>query len=555
MKRVWWKESIVYQIYPRSFKDTNGDGVGDIKGIIEKLDHIRSLGVDVIWICPVYDSPNDDNGYDIKNYFQILSEFGSMSDFDELLEKVHQSGMKLIMDLVANHTSDEHAWFLESRASTTSDKRDYYIWKDGKNGNPPNNWKSFFGGDAWEYDSETDQYYLHLFTRKQPDLNWENPRLRQDLYQMMHWWLQKGIDGFRMDVISLISKRNYEDTPFSSLNETIENVYANGPKVHAFIHEMNREVLSKYDIMTVGEGPGITLEQGLDYVQYSREELNMIFHFGHMFMDHGPGGKFDPVPYDFVEFKKVFIQWDEAMQNGGWSAIFLGNHDFPRIVSRFGNDTHYREASAKALCLMLHTLRGTPYIYQGEEIGMTNVAFESIDEYRDVETLNAYQEVKTKGGVLEQMIKAIHWQGRDNTRTPMQWDASTNAGFTTGKPWIKVNPNYKAINVEAQEKDSGSILNFYREVIQIRKKYFSLTYGDFFVIDPEHARVFAYWRSMENECFLVLINFSDGPVEFRIDDRFSSFKPTLIKSNYDQPEPIIDLVAPLKPWEASLYAI
>ena len=444
MKKTWWKESIIYQIYPRSFKDSNGDGIGDIPGIMSQLDYIQSLGVDVIWLCPVYQSPNDDNGYDISNYRVIHPEFGTMEDFDQLLQGIHSRDMKLVMDLVANHTSDEHDWFKESRSSLDNPKRDYYIWKEGKNGAEPNNWQSFFGGKAWELDATTGQYYLHLFTRKQPDLNWENPNVRKEIYDQMRFWLEKGVDGFRMDVISLISKRHYEDTPFEEFNRTIAEVYANGPQIHEFLQEMNQEVLSRYNVMTVGEGPGITLENGIEYVAEDRKELNMIFHFDHMFLDHGPGGKFDPVKVDFIRFKKIFAEWDQKLGETGWNSIFLGNHDFPRIVSRFADDGEYWEESSKLLAVMLLTMRGTPYIYQGDEIGMTNVAFPSIDDYRDVETLNAWKEKEANGENLDSLLEAIHEQGRDNARTPVQWEDAENAGFSEATPWIEVNPNFKS---------------------------------------------------------------------------------------------------------------
>jgi len=517
MQKNWWKEAVVYQIYPRSFNDSNGDGIGDLPGIIEKLDHIKSLGVDVIWLCPVYKSPNDDNGYDISDYYDIMDEFGTMADFDKLLEETHDRGMKLLMDLVVNHTSDEHAWFKASRSSKDNPKRDYYIWKPGKNGGPPNNWKSFFGGNAWVYDEQTDEYFLHFFTKKQPDLNWENPTVRQEVYQLMKFWLDKGIDGFRMDVISLISKRNYEDSPYSDFDQTIKKLYANGPKVHDYLKEMNHEVLSKYDCMTVGEGPGIDLENGIKYVSAKEKELNMIFHFDHMFIDWGEEGKFTPKPYSLVEFKKIFSNWDQRMNQDGWNSIFLGNHDFPRIVSRFANDKEYRTDAAKLLALMLLSMRGTPYIYQGDEIGMTNVAFDSIEDYDDVETFNVYQEWKEQGKDLDQLMKAIHEQGRDNARTPVQWNSTLNAGFTSSNPWIKVNPNYTDINVASQENDPNSILNFYRKMVRFRKAYPALIYADFDIIELEHEKVFAYWRTLEEERYLVLLNFSDEQQSFKVE--------------------------------------
>ncbi|MEQ9298705.1 MAG: alpha-glucosidase [Cyclobacteriaceae bacterium] len=555
MKRVWWKEGVIYQVYPRSFNDSNGDGIGDIPGVIEKLDYIKSLGVDIIWLCPVYKSPNDDNGYDIADYYNIMDEFGTIEDFDQLLEGVHDRGMKLIMDLVVNHTSDEHAWFIESRSSRDNPKRDYYIWKDGKNGGPPNNWQSFFGGDAWAFDEKTNQYYLRLFTKKQPDLNWENENLRKDVHTLMRYWLDKGIDGYRMDVISLLSKRNFEDTNFLGFNETIEHVYANGPKIHDYLQEMNKEALGDYDIMTVGEGPGISLQQGLNYVQEDRKELSMIFHFDHMFIDHGPGGKFDPVKYDLVHFKEIFAQWDKLMTKGGWSSLFLGNHDFPRMVSRFGNDKDYHVESAKALALMLFTMRGTPYIYQGDEIGMTNVAFDDISDYRDIETLQAHSGVQKENGDMEQFMAAVHWQGRDNARTPVQWDATANAGFSSGEPWIKVNPNYSDINVALQEHDSQSILNFYRSAVACRKEYQELVYADFEVIDVLNPRIFAYWRKGEGKTYLVLINFTEDTMPFAVQGLHEEADMVTLLANYPQETQLKDGRFDLKPWEAILYQI
>lgn len=555
MNKTWWKEAVVYQIYPRSFKDSNGDGVGDLPGIIEKLDYIKSLGVDVIWLCPVYDSPNDDNGYDIRDYYDIMADFGSMADFDQLLAGIHERGMKLLMDLVVNHCSDEHQWFQESRKSKDNPYRDYFIWKPGKNGGPPNNWQSFFSGSTWEYDELTDEYYLHLFTKKQPDLNWENPKVRQEVHKLMKYWLDKGVDGFRMDVISVISKKSYEDSPYTDFNETIDKVYANGPRLQEFLREMNREVLSKYDVMTVGEGPGINLDNGLEYVSSSAEALNMVFHFGHMFMDHGPGGRFDPKPIDFLEFKKVFSQWDEYLKEDGWGSIFLGNHDFQRIVSRFGNDGQYWKESAKLLSLLLFSMRGTVYVYQGDEIGMTNVAFDTIEEYDDVEIKNAYKEWKAQGKDLDQFLKYVHVNGRDNARTPIQWDASPQAGFTTGTPWLKVNPNYPEINVASQEGDDSSILAFYRRMVAMRKEHPTLVYGDFAPIQEDHPSVFAYWRWDAEAAYLVLLNFSDNTQEFELDDRFDYSKLRIVEANdLDFVEPK-DGKVQLKPWQAVLARV
>ena len=512
MNKTWWKEAVVYQIYPRSFKDSTGDGIGDIPGIVSKLEYIKSLGVDIIWLCPVYESPNDDNGYDISDYRRISEDFGGDPAFDELLDKMHQLGLKLVMDLVVNHSSDEHYWFEESRKSKDNPYRDYYYWKLGKNGEPPNNWTSFFSGSTWEYDNGTGEYYLHLFTRKQPDLNWENPKVRREIYDIMNFWFEKGIDGFRMDVISLISKRlDFQDAANpQNYEETIKAHYANGPRVHEFLKEMNREVLSKYDIMTVGEGPGIALDNALLYVDESREELNMVFHFDHMFIDNGPGGKYDPVDMDFIRFKEVFAQWDAKLKGKGWGSIFLGNHDFSRMVCRFGSDGDYRTESAKMLAILLLSMRGTVYIYQGDEIGMTNVAFPSIEDYNDVETINSWKEAEKRGDDMVEFMKLVHKQSRDNARTPMQWSKESNAGFTTGEPWLKVNPNYDLINVKEQENKHDSILNFYRQMIGYRKMNPCLVYGDYQDLAPDHPELFIYRRWDDNHEFLVLLNFGES---------------------------------------------
>lgn len=552
MNKQWWKEAVIYQIYPRSFNDTSGDGIGDISGIIDKLDYIKSLGVDVVWLCPIYESPNDDNGYDISDYYNIMTEFGTMADFDRMLAEMKKRDLKLLMDLVANHTSDEHPWFVESRSSKDNPKRDYYIWRQGKNGDPPNNWQSYFSGNAWTHDPTTDEYYLHLFTKKQPDLNWDNKKVRQEIYDIMRFWLDKGINGFRMDVISVISKRNYNDTPYKDFWETVNKVYANGPRVHEFLKEMYENVLSHYNVMSVGEGSGIDIENAIKYVGEERKELNMVFHFDIMTMDHGPEGKFDYRKYDFVQFKKIYRKWDERLKNNGWNSIFLGNHDFPRMISRFGNDEEYWVESAKALAMLLMTMRGTPYIYQGDEIGMTNVAFPSITDYRDVETLNAYRVIEKENSNIEKMLKAIHVQGRDNARTPVHWNNEPMAGFTSGEPWINVNPNYKKINVAKQEKDPDSILNFYREMVAFRKHHPTLVYGDFEMIQEENNRVFAYLREDEENQYLVIINFSEEENTFELDDQLDMSKAVLAVSNYPEPKPsFFDLY----PWQANLYEL
>lgn len=549
MQRTWWKESVVYQIYPRSFNDSNDDGIGDIPGIINKLDYIKSLGVDIIWVCPVYKSPNDDNGYDISDYRDIMDEFGSMADFDRLLKSVHDREMKLVMDLVPNHTSDEHFWFRESRKSKDNPYRDYYFWKPAKNGQPPNNWPSFFGGSVWEYDPATEEYYLHLFSKKQPDLNWENPKVRQEIYDVMKFWFDKGIDGFRMDVVSLLSKRtDFPDSDIKDFNAVINRYYANGPRVHEFLKEMHQKVLAKYDIMTVGEGPGIDLEHGINYVEESGKELNMIFHFGHMFMDNGPRGKYDPVEWDLVDFKNVFTVWDEKLRGKGWGSIFLGNHDFPRIVSRFGNDKTYWKQSAKLLATLLLSMRGTTYIYQGDEIGMTNVAHLSIDDYRDIETLNSWKEAEAAGKPMDDFMKLVHLQSRDNARTPMQWNGTEHGGFSSVEPWLKANPNHRDINVEAQQNDDDSILNYYRKMIAFRKEHSTLIYGDYKCLLKDDQHIYAYERFDSEGHFLVVLNFSDNEQAFveKIGDSLN-----LLMNNYqDTNETTV-----LRPWEAKLFKV
>ena len=547
MKRHWWKESVIYQIYPRSFKDSNGDGIGDLRGIIEKLDYLKELGVDVLWLSPIYKSPNDDNGYDISDYYNIMDEFGTMADFDEMLQGIHDRGMRLLMDLVVNHSSDEHEWFQQSRLSKDNPYRDYYIWKPEK----PNNWKSFFGGEAWEYDEATGEYYLHLFTKKQPDLNWENPKVRAEVYKLMRFWLDKGVDGFRMDVIPLISKRlDYPNADFSDFNKVIEDLYANGPRVHEFLQEMNREVMSHYDMMTVGEAVGVTPEVANLYVGANRKELNMIFHFGHMFMDHGPGGKFDIAAWSLNDFKQVFTDWYNALGEEGWTNVYLDNHDFPRMVSRWGDDGTYRVESAKLLATLVLTLRGTPGIYQGTEIGMTNVAFDHFEDYRDVETLNAEKEYRALAKDLDGLLKAVHQQGRDNVRTPIQWDETQHGGFTTGTPWIKVNPNYPEINAKAVLADQNSIFYYYQNLLRFRKEHLTLTYGQYQPIDQGHAQLYAYRRWDAGGEFYIYLNFgeselSDFPVPVGL-----GFEQVI--GNYDF---VQDVYQPLRPWEARVFKV
>lgn len=520
--RKWWKEAIVYQIYPRSFMDSNGDGIGDLKGIIGKLDYIQSLGIDVVWLNPVYSSPNDDNGYDISDYRNIMAEFGTMEEFDELLAGLHDRGIRLIMDLVVNHCSDEHKWFQESKKSRDNPYRDYFHWWPAEKGKPTKRW-SFFDPDetAWKYEEETDSYYLHYFSQKQPDLNWENPKLRAEIYDMMHFWFKKGIDGFRMDVVTFISK----DLSFPELPEEKfgkENwipFYASGPRLHEYLHEMNREVLSKYDIMTVAEGTGTSPKDVLDFVAEERNELNMIYHFDHPNIGLLPRKRLAKNYRDLVRFKEVQSDWDDEVKDKGWGTIYLGNHDQPRMVSRWADDAEeHRELSAKLLNTLLLSMRGTPYLYQGDEIGMVNIKFDSIEDYRDIETINWYHLTKAEGGDAESLLEDHKITGRDNGRTPVQWNSSPNAGFTTGAPWLKVNPNYTAINVAQQEEDPNSVLNYFRQMVRLKKENPILIYGDLKTYVPEHPEIYAYTRSLNNESWLVVLNFSSTNKSFEIPD-------------------------------------
>lgn len=509
----WWKEGIVYQIYPRSFQDTTGNGVGDLQGIIKRLDYIESLGVDIIWLNPVYESPNDDNGYDISDYRNIMREFGSMSDFEELLSAMKTRGLKLVMDLVVNHSSDEHEWFKESRKSRENPYRDYYHWWPAEKGTPPKRW-SFFDveSNAWKYDETTDAYYLHYFSVKQPDLKWENPKVRQEVYDLMQFWFEKGVDGFRMDVIPFISK----DTSFPELPESYNGefipFYSNGPKLHDYLNEMNQTVLSKYDVMTVGEAPGVGIDRALDFVDEDRNELNMFFHFDLMGLDREKGETFlmAKEKWKLSEFKKIHSDWDTVFAERGWGSIFLNNHDFPRSVSRWGNDsrTHWYN-SATMLQTFLLSMRGTPYFYYGEEIGMTNIKFDSISDYQDINTLNRYKTLNQNGGDIEAFIENEKDASRDNARTPMQWDTSINAGFSNGKPWLKVNANFNdGISVAAQDSDKDSVLNYFRRMVKIRKEHPILVYGAYQLLQENNEDIYAYTRTLGLDTFLILLSFS-----------------------------------------------
>ncbi|MCI1479036.1 MAG: alpha-glucosidase [Clostridium beijerinckii] len=542
MDKKWWKESVVYQVYPRSFNDSNGDGIGDLRGIIEKLDYLKELGIDVIWLSPVYKSPNDDNGYDISDYEDIMDEFGTMEDMDDLIEEGNKRGIKILMDLVVNHTSDEHKWFIEAKKSKDNPYRDYYIWRDPVNGEEPNDLRSTFSGSAWQYDETTGEYYLHLFSKKQPDLNWENEEVRNRIYKMMNFWIDKGIGGFRMDVIELIGK--IPD----------KKVTHNGPKLHEYIREMNKKTFGGKDLLTVGETWGCTTEIAKKYSNPDDSELSMIFQFEHILLDQQPGKeKWDLKPLELLDLKKALSRWQVELEGTGWNSLFWNNHDVPRIVSRWGNDKEYRVESAKMLATLLHGMKGTPYIYQGEELGMTNVRFESLEDYKDIETLNMYNERKKQGYTHEEIMLSIYTKGRDNARTPIQWDDSQNAGFTSGQPWLKVNPNYKEINAESQLKDENSIFNYYKKLIKIRKSNPVVVYGKYELMLEENKEIFAYTRTLENEMLLVICNFTGNETEFVLERKFEFKSKELLISNYNvnENDPIDSIE--LKPYESRIY--
>jgi oligo-1,6-glucosidase len=549
-ENAWWKEAVIYQIYPRSFKDSNGDGIGDLQGVISKLDYIKSLGVDAVWLNPIFSSPNDDNGYDISDYRNIMTDFGAMSDFDELLKQMHQKDLKLILDLVPNHSSDEHFWFQESKKSRDNPYRDYYHWWPAEKGKP-NERFSFFdvNRDAWMYDEKTNAYFLHYFSRKQPDLNWENPKLRQEMYDVLSFWFDKGVDGFRMDVVPFISK----DVSFPSIparyNGSFGDYYAQGPFLHDYLKEMNTEVLSKYNSVSIAEGVGVNTEDVHLFVDPERKELDMLYHFDGMGIGFTPDGFKEPHPdgYSLLEFKQVYTKWDKAFENG-WGTIYLGNHDQPRMVTRWGNDApEFRELSSKMLHTFLLTMRATPFIYHGDEIGMANIKFESIEDYRDIESINMHQYITINGGDLQRFMSAQKITARDNGRTPFQWDESDNAGFTHGKPWLKVNPNYKEVNVKNQENNRDSILSYFKTLIELRKKYKTLIYGNYQLLDATNKSVYAYSRKDENGLFLVMLNFTSVDARFDID--FDLNDAELIMSNYFD----ANLKEVLEPYQACIY--
>ena len=559
MNNTWWKESVVYQIYPRSFCDSSGDGIGDLRGIIGKLDYLQTLGVDVVWLSPVYKSPNDDNGYDISDYQDIMDEFGTLADWEEMLAGMHQRGIKLVMDLVVNHTSDEHPWFVESRRSADNPYRDYYIWRPGKDGREPNNWVSHFSGSAWQYDEATAEYYLHLFSRKQPDLNWENPAVRGDVFAMMRWWLDKGIDGFRMDVINMISKApGLPDVPAVSRDryQYGGQYFIHGPRLLEFLDAMKQEVLSQYDILTVGETPAADPQRASEITNEETGALSMVFQFEHMGLDEDPAGssKWDIKPWDLLDLKRVMSRWQKGLEGRGWNSLYLSNHDQPRSLSRFGDDGRYRVESAKLLATFLHMQQGTPYVYQGEEIGMTNVAFETITDYRDIETLNVYREfVVNEGRDPQAVLSIIHAKSRDNARTPFQWDDRAQAGFTTGTPWIKVNPNYTEINAKQALTDPDSIFYYYQKLIRLRKAHPLIVYGTYDLILDAHPQIYAFTRTWHDDRLLVMLNFSAHTPDLALPSDISFAEQELLISNYavDAAEDIHQLA--LRPYEARVY--
>ncbi len=550
MEKKWWKEAVAYQIYPRSFMDSNNDGIGDLQGIISKLDYLKDLGIDVIWISPVYKSPNDDNGYDISDYQDIMSDFGTMEDFNELLSEIHKRNMKIIIDLVINHTSDEHPWFIESRSSKQNPKRDWYIWREGKDNKEPNNWESIFKGSAWEYDENTKEYYLHLFSKKQPDLNWENEDMRNEIYKMINWWLDKGIDGFRVDAISHINKEEGlvdMDNPDNLKYVPSFDKHMNVEGIHDYLRELKENTFSKYDIMTVGEANGVKAEQATDWVGENDGKFNMLFQFEHIDL-------WNSSEFNLPNLKKVWNKWQVNLENDGWNALFIENHDITRVVSSWGDDTRFLKESAKALGLLYFMHKGTPFIYQGQEIGMTNVKFNDINEYDDIRSINEYNQLINQGMSPKDALEHIWNTSRDNTRTPMQWDDSLNAGFSKSNPWIHVNPNYKYINVKEQLEDDDSILNFYKKMIKIKKSSECLIYGKYNLILEDDTNIFAYERILNDEKFLVICNLKSESSNYKYEKLTLKYE-NLILSNYnvDAHKDLNNFE--LKPWEARLYKI
>jgi glycosidase len=580
-RRRWWKEAVVYQVYPRSFNDTDGDGVGDLRGVVERLDYLEDLGVDVVWLNPVYESPNVDNGYDVADYRSIMAEFGTMADWEALRDGLHERGMRLIMDLVVNHTSDEHAWFQHSR-DPTSDYRDYYIWAEGRDVDdpavpeahrdrsytgvpvgvdeaPPNNWESFFGGPAWTYDERSGEWYLHIFDERQPDLNWATPALREDVYEMMEWWLERGVDGFRMDVVNLLSKP--ADLPDGEDPDAIvrgADKFVNGPRIHEYLSEMHDRVLSQYDAMTVGEMVDLTVEEAREYLEPGGDGMSMAFTFDHLRLDFGPDGRWDLDDWTLTELKATVSHWQYGLADDGWNTLYLNNHDEPRMVSRFGDDGEYRRESAKLLGTLVHTLRGTPFVYQGEELGMTNYPFESLAEVRDVDTIKNVEAARRAGRLDSEaeVMRLVRHRSRDNARTPMQWSATRGAGFTDGEPWMPVNPNYREVNVESARADPDSVLHYYRRLIALRGDHDVLVYGDYDLLLPAHEELWAYARTLGTEELLVVLNVSDGTPRFDPPERFAGRRATLLIGNYEAAADVraVETFA-ARPYEARVYRL
>lgn len=548
MKQGWQRSAVVYQIYPRSFMDSNGDGVGDLPGITSRLDYLKELGIDIIWMSPIFASPNDDNGYDISDYRQIMSEFGTMEDFDRLLEQAHQRGLRIMLDLVVNHSSDEHLWFQRSREGQEPYK-DYYIWRPGKNDGPPNNWGAAFGGSAWEYVPERGEYYLHCFSKKQPDLNWENPAVRQEVYDLMTFWCDKGIDGFRMDVINMISKvPTFPDGEMGDWIYGDNSPYThNGPRVHEFLQEMNREVLSKYDLMTVGETANVTPEIARLYTGDDRKELQMVFQFEHVSLDNGPRGQITHLRTRLTDFKRIMSRWQDGLAEDGWNSLYLSNHDQPRSVSRFGSDGRYRVRSAKTLATCLHMMKGTPYVYQGEELGMTNAPFATLEDFRDLDTINLFQEMlQEHRGTYDQLMEFFQRKSRDNARTPMQWDAGENAGFTTGTPWLMVNPNYREINAEAALADPDSIFYHYQALIRLRHTQEVVREGRYDLLLPDSESLYVYTRTTDTQQLLVICSFSEEEEPFQVPEAFLTGQ--ILLSNCGRED--LSAKMTLAPWES-----
>ena len=536
-KDQWWKKAVIYQVYPRSFQDSNGDGIGDINGIIERLGYLEDLGIDAIWLSPVYQSPQDDNGYDISDYQDIDPMFGTLDDMERLIKEAKNHHIRIIMDLVLNHTSDEHRWFLEAKKSKTNPYHDNYVWRDGVEGTPPNDMTACFGGSAWEWVPEVQQYYFHQFSVKQPDLNWDNPKVRREIYDMIYWWMEKGVGGFRLDVIDQIAK------------EPDKKITNNGPRLHEYLREMSRETFQKGDLITVGEAWGATTENAKQFSNPDGSELSMVFQFEHIGLDQQEGKeKWDLAPLPFLKLKEIWNRWQTELNRFGWNSLFWNNHDLPRIVSRWGNDKEYRAESAKMLATLLHGMQGTPYIYQGEELGMTNVQY-AIEDYRDIEIRNMYQERLAKGYEEADIMRSIHAKGRDNARTPMQWDDTENAGFTQGIPWIKVNPNYREINAESQVNDPCSIYNYYKKLVGLRKEYDVFAEGSFQMLLQDDEDIFAYLRQGETENLLVICNFYDKTLKCPLQESWG--EGTLLICNYEDRSDM----SVLRPYEARIYLL